>query len=316
VHAGGSSPLELRLAASMRLFWELRGHLGEGRATLAAALARDHGEAPEARARALNAAAVMAYRQGDLEETRRLIDESLVLYRELGDEIGVGRALGELGNVASESGDHARALALYEECASVLRATGNELGLATVLANIGDVAFKEGDYDRAARLLEEAVELQRKVNDLDGVASSLFTLGRVVFAQGATAEAGRILDESLTLATAVGYPEGIGYCLAGLGQVALAEGRPEQAARLFGAADATFERIGAAMQQAERDAFDDAVSAARDLAGQAVFAASWAEGRTLDLDQAVAEGRAAARDARADAPNGPRTAKVPGRSPT
>src|SRR5262249_11511393 len=60
----------LRLAAALRLFWELRGHLREGCAFLDAALARPGEHPPEARARALNAAAVMVYRQGDVDRTR------------------------------------------------------------------------------------------------------------------------------------------------------------------------------------------------------------------------------------------------------
>ena len=160
-HDAGPPALELRLAAALRFFWELRGHLGEGRAALTAALARRGDQPPETRAKALNAAAVMAYRQGDLDEAGRLIDEFLELYRELGDATGVARALGELGNIASARRDHGKAIELYEQSASMLRALGHHLGLATILANIGDIEFKEANYDRATRLLEEAMELQR-----------------------------------------------------------------------------------------------------------------------------------------------------------
>jgi len=293
-HDAGSHELELRLAAALRLFWELRGHLSEGRAALDAALARPGDQPRMARAKALNAAAVMSYRQGDLETTRKLIDESLVLYRELGDDAGIARALGELGNVASESGEHERAIALYEECAAMLRAAGDDLRLATVLANIGDVVFRDADYDRAATLLEEAVELQRRINDRDGVATSLFTLGRVVFCRGELDRAAGLIDESLRIAVEVGYPEQIGYSLAGLGHVALATGSPARAVRLFAAADATFERIGAAMQQVEREPLDVAVDALRRELGEAAFAEAWAGGRALDLDEAVAEAESGA----------------------
>jgi predicted ATPase len=291
-HEAGEYALELRLAAALGLFWALRGHLSEGRAALDAALGQPGEQAPEARALALNAAAVLAYRQRDLETSARLTDESLTLYRRLDDHAGIARALGELGNVASERGQHARAIALYEECASMLRAAADEGPLGTVLANLGDVFLKDGDYDRAAVLLEEALEMQRRVNDLDGVAASLFTLGRVAFHQGASERAAGLLDESLGIASDIGQPELIGYCLAGLGHVALAAGRTEQAVRLFAVADAIFERIGAAMQQAERDAFEAALAGAEPELGPIAFAEAREEGRALELEQAVAEARA------------------------
>src|SRR5262249_47482947 len=114
-----------------------------------------------------------------------------------------------------------------------------------------------------------------------GIASSLYTLGRVAFCSGDAGRASRLFDESLDLSIEVGYPEGIGYCLAGIGQVALAAGEPAEAARLFGAADAMFERIGAAMQQLERDALDAAIADARLQLGDGAFDTAWAAGCAL-----------------------------------
>src|SRR5262249_20907529 len=129
-HESGTADVELRLAASLRLFWNLRGHLGEGRDWLPSALARRDGQPPGAGAKAAHTAGVLAYLQGDLDETERLATESLVLYRELGDEVAVGRALGRLGVVAGTREDWGRAIELYEEAATILREHGDSLGLA------------------------------------------------------------------------------------------------------------------------------------------------------------------------------------------
>lgn len=284
--------LELRLAAALRLFWELRGYLREGRSALAAALARPGGHAPEAKAKALNAAAVLAYRQGDLAATAGFVHESLALHRARGDEAGIARALGELGNVAAEQGEHDRAIALYEECASLLRAAGNDAGLAVALANLGDVAFKEGELGRAAELLEESIALQRQTGDRDSLAAGLFTLGRVVFTRGENDLAVALLGESLVIATEIGYRECIAYCLAGLAHVALATGSAADAASLLASADALFEEIGARMQQFERDAYETAVATARGVLGEERFADAWTTGRARDPSRALADFRA------------------------
>ncbi len=280
--------LMLRIAVAMRLFWELRGHLREGRSALAAALAQAGDRAPEVRARACNAAAVLAYRQGDLAAAADYVRESLALYRELGDREGVARALGELGNVAAEQGELERAVELYEECAAELRAVGNDAGLAVALANLGDVAFKKGELGRAAGLLRESIALQRQTGDRDSVAAGLFTLGRVEFTRGENDKAVAILAESLEIATEIGYRECIAYCLAGLAHAALAGGGAEEAASLFAGADALFEEIGASMQQFERDAYDAAVAAVRRELGEERFAAAWTAGRSYEPSRVLA----------------------------
>ncbi|HEY1366163.1 MAG TPA: BTAD domain-containing putative transcriptional regulator [Gaiellaceae bacterium] len=296
-HESGSAELELRLAASPRLFWELRGHLGEGRAWLAAALAREDDQPPEARAKAAHIAGVLAYLQGDLDETERLASESLAIYRKLGDDVAVGRALSRLGVVAGTRGDFGRAVELYEAAAAMLRERGDSPGLAVVLNNLGDAALKHGEFDRAAELLQEAAELQRSAGDANGRSRTLLTFGTALTLQGETEQAAATLEESLALAAEIRYPELIGYCLAGLGQVDLLLGLPERATRRLAAADAAFARIGAQMQPFERELYEAAVADARRALGDDAFAVAWAGGERLELEQAVAEARLAA-DAR------------------
>ena len=61
-----------------------------------------------------------------------------------------------------------------------------------------------------------------------------------------------------------------------------------RAARLLGAATGQFEAIGAAMWPADRLEYERTVAAARAALSEEVFAAAWAEGRAMTLDQAIA----------------------------
>jgi non-specific serine/threonine protein kinase len=290
-HEAGTPELALRLAASLRLFWNLRGHLGEGRTWLAGALARGADAPPEARAKAAHTAGVLAYLQGDLDETERLAAESLELYRALGDEVAVGRALSRLGVVAGTRDDFTRAVALYEEAAAILRAHGDALGLALALGNLGDAALKHGEFERAGELLTEAADLQRSIGDVNGRSLTLFTFGTALTLQGDAERAAAVIREALGLAAEIGYPEVIGYCLAGLGKVDVLLGLPERATRRLAAAYATFERIGAQMQPYEGGIYDEAIAEARRTLGEAAFADAWAEGGRLEIEAAVAEAR-------------------------
>jgi hypothetical protein len=64
--------------------------------------------------------------------------------------------------------------------------------------------------------------------------------------------------------------------------------RQERAALLFGAATVLREAIGAPVETDERDAHERKVMAVRAALGEAAFAAAWAEGHQMPLEQAVA----------------------------
>jgi len=69
-------------------------------------------------------------------------------------------------------------------------------------------------------------------------------------------------------------------------------GYPERAARLFGAVEAAHHASGTAMSPGDRIEYDRHVAAARAQMDAKAFAAAWAAGRALSLDQASAEARA------------------------
>ena len=84
LHAGSGGAQALRLAGLLARFWLGHGHLREGRHWLTEVLATGAGTGVE-RARALDGAGLFAEGQGDYEEATRLLEESLALWREVGD---------------------------------------------------------------------------------------------------------------------------------------------------------------------------------------------------------------------------------------
>jgi len=63
----------------------------------------------------------------------------------------------------------------------------------------------------------------------------------------------------------------------------------ERAARLFGAAAALRNVIGAPLSPISRITYDRTVAATREALGKITFAAAWAAGQALPLEQAVVE---------------------------
>ena len=120
--------MALRLGGALWDFWVVRGLYSEGRTFLEQALASSEGVATSVRARALSAAADFALFQSDVDRSEALRQESLVLYRELGDTRGSASSSWQLAWVASrrKGADFAAAQSLREESLSLYREVGDK----------------------------------------------------------------------------------------------------------------------------------------------------------------------------------------------
>jgi len=81
---------------------------------------------------------------------------------------------------------------------------------------------------------------------------------------------------------------GIAAFLEGRASVASAQGQPELAVQLFAAAAALRDAFGAPRSPADRAEYERQVAATGAQLGHQAFAASWAAGRAMSLDEAVA----------------------------
>jgi predicted ATPase/DNA-binding XRE family transcriptional regulator len=329
--AGRSGEAEggLRLAGALSWFWLIRGYWSEGRGWVEGALASaERAGRTEARAKALLGAGELAWQQGDYVASRRRLDESLAICRQLrdrrgaahalvflamvswrqgdyaatrsrlersaelshaaGDTWGLALALHDLGQLALEQGDHAAAGSRLEESVALFREVGDEWGLALALNSLGDVARCRGDYDGEAALYEESLARFRKLGDKQNMASLLHNLGYAAHHWGDGRRAAARFTESLGLFRELDDRQGIAECLAGLAGVAAAAGQPERAARLFGATEARLEAIGARISPSNRSDYGRNVAAVRRDLGDEAFAAAWARGRAMTTEQAVA----------------------------
>jgi tetratricopeptide (TPR) repeat protein len=278
----------LKLAAALWRFWDIHSNFTEGRSWLERALEKGMSAPASVRAKALNRAGVMAWRQGDHSAAQALLEESLTLFRELGDQRGIANVLNYSGNIAWAQGDLERAKALHEESLAIRRALGDQGGIASSLGNLGNIAWAQGDYERAKVLYEECLALFRELGNQWGVANVLNNLGVVVRAQGDYGRARVLLEESLTLFRGLGSQWGIVNALEELAKLAGVKGQRERAARLLGAAEALREVIGAPMYIPERSDYEQIVTELRSALGDEAFAVAWEEGRTMTLEQAIA----------------------------
>ncbi|MGH2618181.1 MAG: ATP-binding protein, partial [Thermomicrobiales bacterium] len=275
-----------RLANALLLFWYWRGHFSEGRRWLARVLAENDGIAPLPNARALYGAGVLAAQQDDLDEANAHLTAAVAGFREASDDVWLTEALNHLGNVALSAGDLSRAQAMCEEALDHARVTGLPGVIADPIMNLGRIATARGDLERAEPLLEEALALKREDGARWPIAVGLFFLGGIARARGDHAFALARLRESLALHQELADPATIARCLEGIAGVVAECGQSERCARLLGVAEALRERIPHPIEAEDRQLHDRARGIAREALGDAAFAAAWAAGQTLPLDQA------------------------------
>jgi predicted ATPase len=174
----GDAQAALQMNAELWWFWYKRGYLSEGRRWLEEALGKSASPAP-ARAEALNGAGVLARNQSDYDQAQAWLEESLALWRELGDKRGAADVLINLGTVALDKGDYPQAAAFFDDSMPLRRELGDSWGLALALNNLGVTARAQNNLTEAVALYEECLELFRTLGDKASTAMALNNLGEV-----------------------------------------------------------------------------------------------------------------------------------------
>jgi tetratricopeptide (TPR) repeat protein len=226
----------LRLGGALSRFWAKRGYLSEGRERLITILRKPETQAyPFLRAKALAGVGNLAYLQSDYKATRAAYEESLNIFRSLGEagQIGVADALLGLGNVGTEEGDYENTPILFENSLEISREIGDKLGIAEALRNLGWAAMRPGDYEKAVERLEEALILFRDIGGIDGISSCLSGLGEIAVRQGDYQRSLVYLNESLEIRRRIENKWGIAATLGTIGWAALGQGELNQASRRF-----------------------------------------------------------------------------------
>jgi predicted ATPase/class 3 adenylate cyclase len=241
----GEAEVGLRLAGALCQFWLIRGHLHEGQERLARLLGlAGAARRTAARAKALTGAGHMAQNLGDYAAARALFEESLALWREIGNLQGVATSLNNLGWVALMQGDYAVARTLSQEGLLLWREIGDQQGIATSLNNLGWVAEAQSDYAAARSLHQESLDLQQELGDKRGIAYSLTNLGWVEHKQGNYERATVLLEEALTLLQEVGAKQIIAFASAILAEVAHDQGEDGRAAVLIEQSMTLYRELG------------------------------------------------------------------------
>jgi predicted ATPase/transcriptional regulator with XRE-family HTH domain len=279
----------LSMATALTSFWFLRGYQQEGLARFRTLLARPEAAEPnQGRMAVLMSAGYLLWAQGHLVEARSVLEEALAINKVIEDQKYFALGLEYLGLVTGSQGDYASARVLLEQSLAIWRALKKGFRAAAVLSALGDVALLQEDYDQAERFYTEGmapgVEMGYQVQH----PYPLRCLAYLVLRRGDLKKAVELCRTSLQLNLDMYDRRGVAACLAALACVARMQGQLIRAAHLFGAVEAILVSIAATLLPIDQREYDYNIAALRGQLGADEFAAAWAEGRSMKMEQAIA----------------------------
>lgn len=226
--------------------------------------------------------------EGDYERATALLNASLEIFRELDDQWRIAYALLSLADVALDQGAVEAANEALYDALGVYRQLADTVGAGWALINLGRVAHVAGDDGQAEHFYEESLRLFRALDYEGGIVEVLFEQGRVLHARAAYERAAQLYRESLLLSRERGWKVGISLSLAALGGVQGVAGAPLLGARLLGAADALREAVAAPIAPVGRAEHERYISSVRARLDDAAWETAYAAGRALPADAAIA----------------------------
>jgi predicted ATPase/DNA-binding CsgD family transcriptional regulator len=228
------------------------------------------------------------YTARDPDQGAALHDESLALFRELDDAMGITHSLSRRSFSAFDQQDYPYMRTLLEEAEIRARQAGDKVMLGWIACNMGRLAwYQEQNFIKARTLIESSLTLHREARLQMGVKNALQWLGQLELELGNLAEAETRNQEVLTAFRNIEPSDPyMPLSLVMIARIASARSQFERAARLFAAVDRYHVRPVQPRQPG--DHFDADLVTVRTQLGETAFAREWAVGSAMTPDQIIA----------------------------
>jgi predicted ATPase len=167
----------------------------------------------------------------DPKRNKQLLEQSLALYKEIGDRWSTARVLVALGQSAMRTSDYAEASQRFQESLAIFRSLGDREGTAGPIWFLSFIAGAQGKAEEAEQLARESLAIHEELGDRNGLA--LWGLALALCLSGKYTEAHVVLEESLSIFVDLGNRVQAGEIVPGYqSKVAMELGLYEQARAL------------------------------------------------------------------------------------
>jgi CHAT domain-containing protein/uncharacterized protein HemY len=143
--------------------------------------------------------------------------QALIIYREIKDRQGEGRALGNLGLAYLNLDDYAKAIEYAQQRLAIARELKDRQGEGRALENLGLAYLNLDDYAKAIEYAQQRLAIARELKDRQGEGRALENLGDAYYRLGDYAKAIEYAQQWLALAREMKDRRSEGVALADLG---------------------------------------------------------------------------------------------------
>ena len=293
--ADGPSPPPERLTTGLRLcqalswFWYAFGYTAEGHRWQRRAVAVASAAGGPDLATALHGLAVLLLQQGETAEAKDVLTTCLQIRRETGDRSRTAVELSSLGVAYWTLGDLDTGRIMLRESIDIAREIGDESRESTALSNLGAFEVGANNCEHAIELLERALAIDKRLGNVWGCAVIQSNLTAAMLRTGQADEAYASLRAQAADMVGLGDIEltiEIIELLAGaFGQ----RGDAGRAAKLLGAAEALREQAGMPIRGPDAELLEVFLAPARGLLSADQWEQERRAGRTLNVQEALAE---------------------------
>jgi predicted ATPase/DNA-binding XRE family transcriptional regulator len=271
------------IAWGLKYFWLIRGHAAEGLRWSEEILHLPSLD-PAAELKALAAATVLWYTQGELASARAGLDRIMLLAPATDCIDVVAQAEHLFGHVEHAAGNVSAARERFASSLAAFRRLGFPAGIGTALSGMAVLHLATGGPTEAERLLDEAASELRHVGPWF-LTWALYARAILAVRRGNADAAIALVRESLTRIRELHDKFAFVYVLVPLAAAAVLKGDDAWAARILGARDAVTDRTGVTVVDTSvTDLRERAEREVRARVGPARWARSYAAGRSMSID--------------------------------
>ncbi|GAB4515070.1 MAG: hypothetical protein OHK0046_18030 [Anaerolineae bacterium] len=167
----------------------------------------------------------------DFEVARRYAEQSLIMYEQLGDEIGIVRVLNELGLITWRLNELDLAWSYFEACLQRAEAVNLSWYIVVVLGNLGAVADHRKDFETALHYKKRGLAAGLEIGHKQAVCIAYHNLSNTSQTLGQFELAREYQEKSLAIAYEINSQSDITDSLGELGKICIELNNLPQAAR-------------------------------------------------------------------------------------
>ena len=160
----------------------------------------------------------------DLDSAQSLFQRSFVLYQKHADQRGMAFTILNMGKVEADRHVNRSAFPLFEQSMDLFRQLGDLWAIGRCSLHLGQLYLSDGNYDRAFFFANQYLMICEELHFSQGITTAMNLLGHICRLQGNFDQAELILENSRAIAHKFDLKESQAFAVVGLGLLALSRG--------------------------------------------------------------------------------------------